>query len=195
LSPGAVYSQGSVNDIALGLVRLTMGAALLQRDSATDRENGLQLLEQVRDMCLQERFYSVHLPVVEMYAAGERARRGDRDGAIPLMRDALDVLFDQDQLSWAIPATNTLVEVLLARHADGDVAEAAAAIDRLAAAPADDGLVMRDIMLVQLRALAAHARGDHGAYRELSDRYRAMAASLGFEGHTAWAEAMSADLH
>jgi hypothetical protein len=38
------------------------------------------------------------------------------------MRDALDVLFDQDQLSWAIPATNTLVEVLLARHADGDVA-------------------------------------------------------------------------
>jgi hypothetical protein len=88
-----------------------------------------------------------------------------------------------------------VVEVLPARHADGDVAEAAAAIDRLAAAPADEGLVMRDIMLLRLRALVGHARGDHGAYRELSDRYPAMATSLGFEGHTAWAEAMSADVH
>jgi hypothetical protein len=77
----------------------------------------------------------------------------------------MHALFDQDQLSWAIPATNTLVEVLPARHADGDVVEAAAAIDRLAAAPADDGLVMRDIMLLRLRALAAHSRGDHAACR------------------------------
>ena len=88
-----------------------------------------------------------------------------------------------------------MVEVLLGRHADGDAAEAAAAIDRLAAAPADEGLVMRDIMLLRLRALVAHARGDHGAYGELSDRFRAMATSLGFQGHTAWAEAMSADVH
>jgi adenylate cyclase len=184
-------AQGSANDVALGLVRLTMGAALLQRDSAADRENGLQQLEQVRDMCLQERFYSVHLPVVDMYVAREAARRGDCDSAVPLLHGALDALFDNDQLSWAIPATNTLVEVLLAPHADGDVAEASAAIDRLAAAPADDGLVMRDIMLLRLRALVAHARGDRDAYRDLVTRYRAMATSLGFEGHMAWAEAMA----
>jgi class 3 adenylate cyclase len=188
-------AEESVNDIALGVLRMTMGVALLHRDSVADQEIGLEQLGQVRELCLQERFYSVHLPVVEMYFARDTARRGHRDIAIPLMRDALDALFANDQLSWAISATNTLVEVLLARHADRDVAEASVAIDRLAAAQADDGLVVRDIMLLRLRALVAHARGDQGAYRELLDRYRAMATSLGFEGHMAWAKVMSADLH
>ena len=83
----------------------------------------------------------------------------------------------------------------MARRADGDVTEAVAAIDRLAAAPGDDGLVMRDIMLLRLRALVAQAHGDQDVYRDLADRYRTMATSLGFQGHTAWAEAMSARLH
>jgi class 3 adenylate cyclase len=42
----------------------------------------------------------------------------------------------------------------------------------------------------RLRALLAHAHGDEVAYRDYRDRYRAMATSLGFEGHMAWAEAM-----
>ena len=70
------------------------------------------------------------------------------------------------------------------------MAEAEAAIERLAAAPADEGLVIRDIWLLRLRALLARARGDDVAYRDLVSRYRAMAESLGFEGHIAWAEAM-----
>ena len=74
--------------------------------------------------------------------------------------------------------------------ADGDVAEAEAAIERLAAAPADDGLVIRDIWLLRLRALLARAHGDDAAYRDYRDRYRDMATSLGFEGHMKWAEAM-----
>ena len=41
-----------------------------------------------------------------------------------------------------------------------------------------------------MRALLAHARGDDTAYRDYRDRYRAMATSLGFEGHMAMAEAM-----
>jgi hypothetical protein len=49
---------------------------------------------------------------------------------------------------------------------------------------------MLDITLLRLRALLAHARGDDAAYRDLANRYRAMAQSLGFEGHIAWADAM-----
>jgi adenylate cyclase len=41
-----------------------------------------------------------------------------------------------------------------------------------------------------MRALMAQTRGDDTGYREYRDRYRAMATSLGFEGHIAWAEAM-----
>ena len=68
--------------------------------------------------------------------------------------------------------------------------EVEAAIERLAAAPADDGLVIRDIWLLRLRALLAQAHGDAAASAQLRDRYRDMAETLGFEGHIAWAEAM-----
>ncbi|HEX7426531.1 MAG TPA: hypothetical protein VF328_06050, partial [Mycobacterium sp.] len=60
----------------------------------------------------------------------------------------------------------------------------------LAAAPAYDGLVVRDVWLARLRALLVRAHGDEAGYREYRDRYRDMATSLGFEGHIAWAEAM-----
>jgi hypothetical protein len=89
-----------------------------------------------------------------------------------------------------IPATSVLVETLLDPGADADVAEAEAAITRLAEAPADDGFVIREVWLQRLRALLARAHGDDTAYRDYRDRYRDMATSLGFEGHIAWAEAM-----
>jgi hypothetical protein len=131
------------------------------------------------------------LPIVNAYLARERARRGDRDDAVPLIRAATDHLFREGQLlAWSIPATGVLVKTLLERGADGDVAEAEAAIERLAAVPADDGLVVRDVWLLRLRALLAKASGDDAAYRDYRDSYRAMATSLGFEGHMEWAEAM-----
>ena len=71
------------------------------------------------------------------------------------------------------------------------MAEAEAAIERLAVAPAEEGLAVRDIWLLRLRALLARARGDNVAYQDLVNCYRAMAESLGFEGHIAWAEAMA----
>ena len=107
------------------------------------------------------------------------------------MRAAVDHLFRQGRLLlWGIPATGDLVETLLDHGAEGDVAEAEAAIDRLAAAPADDGLVIREIWLLRLRALLGRANGDDTAYRDYRDRYRAIATELGFEGHMKWAEAM-----
>ena len=64
-------------------------------------------------------------------------------------------------LAWNIPLTGVLVETLLDRGTDldseADLAEAQAAIERLAAAPAEDGLVIRDIWLLRLRALLARA--------------------------------------
>ena len=107
------------------------------------------------------------------------------------MRTAVDHLFREGQLlGWGLPATGVLVETLLDRGADSDLVEAEAAIERLAAAPADEGLVIRDIWLLRLRALLAQAQGDEASYRDYRDRYRAMATELGFEGHMQWAEEM-----
>jgi hypothetical protein len=43
------------------------------------------------------------------------------------------------------------------------VAEAEAAIERLAVEPVDEGLAKREIWLLRLRALLARARGDEAA--------------------------------
>jgi hypothetical protein len=108
------------------------------------------------------------------------------------MRAGADHLVREGRLlAWGVPATGVLVETLLDRASDGDVAEAEAAIERLASAPADEGLVIRDTWLLRLHALLARAHGDAAAYADFRDRYRAMATSLGFEGHIAWAEAMT----
>ena len=106
------------------------------------------------------------------------------------MRKAVDELHQAGRLGYGVWGTGLLVETLLERGAEGDLAEAREAIDRLANLPADDGSAMLDITLLRLRALLARANGDDVAYRELVSRYRAMAESLGFEGHTAWANAM-----
>jgi hypothetical protein len=64
-------------------------------------------------------------------------------------------------------------------------------VDWLANLQADQGSAILEIMLLRLWALLAQARGDNVAYRDLVTRYRAMAESLGYEGHIAWAEAMT----
>jgi hypothetical protein len=80
------------------------------------------------------------------------------------------------------------VETPLDHGAESDVAEAEAAIERFVAAPAVEGPVIREVWLLRL---LARARGDEAAYRDYRDPYRPMATSPGYEGHTAWAEAMT----
>jgi hypothetical protein len=100
-------------------------------------------------------------------------------------------VFREGQLrAWGIPATGVLVETLLARGCEDDLAEAEAAIDRLAALPSHIIPAICEITVLRLRALLARAHGDDTGYRDYRDRYRDMATSLGFEGHIAWAEAM-----
>jgi hypothetical protein len=184
-------TERSSDDLALAWSRLALGVALVHRHTDAERDRGQTLLAEIGDEFLRRGYLLCDLPFVEVYAARERARRGGRDDAIPLMRTAADHLFRERQLLiWGIPATGVLVETLLDRSADGDVAEAEAAIERLAAAPADEGLAMREIWLLRSRALLARARGDDAAYAHFRDRYRDMARSLGFEGHIAWAEEM-----
>ena len=106
------------------------------------------------------------------------------------MRQAVDELQQAGRLFYGVWGTGVLVETLLERGAEGDLAEAQEAFDWLAVLWVDDGSAMREITLLRLRALLARARGDDLGYRDLLSRYHAMAQSLGFEGHIAWAEAM-----
>ena len=183
--------ERSGDDLALAFTQMALGVALVHRQTAPERDRGQQLLAEVSDVFLRRGHNLGELPIVNVYLARERARGGDRDDAISLMRAAIDDLFRAGQLlGFGVPATGVLVETLLDRGADADVAEAEAAIDRLAAAPTDEGLAMREIWLLRLRAQLARAHGDAAAYAHFRDDYRDMAKTLGFEGHIAWAEAM-----
>jgi hypothetical protein len=189
LEEAVTIAEGSTDNAAVGVIKFCLGVALMHRDATADHQRGLELLLHVRETWLREPDYYT-LPVLDIYVARERARSGDREGAIPVLRKAVDDLHRAGRLGNGVCGAGMLVETLLDRGTEGDVAEAQTAVDRLANLPADEGLVIRDIWLLRLRALLARARGDDATYRELVDRYRAMATELGFEGHIAWAEAM-----
>jgi len=182
-------AERSGDDLALAIARMTLGVALVHRDTGVERDRGQKLLAELSDVFVRREY--LLSPVVEVYLARERARRGDRDGTIPLMLATVDHLFRKGLLlGWGLPATGALVETLLDRGCAGDVAEAEAAIERLADAPAEERLAIREIWLLRLLALLARVRGDDVSYQDFRDRYRAMANKLGFEGHLEWSKAM-----
>ena len=124
-------AERSGDDLALTFARLTLGMALVHRQTDAERDRGQKLLAEVSDVFSRDTTWAIYRSST-CYLARERAQRGDRDDAIPLMRAAVDHLFREGQLlAWGIPATGVLVETLLDRGADGDVAEAEAAIDQV----------------------------------------------------------------
>ena len=107
-------AERSADDFALGHARYALGLALMHRDSPADRERGLQVLTQLRDMCLHEHWTLSEVPFIDAYIAWEQARRGDLDGAIAALRAAVDDLFQAGQFAWCIPPT---------AHVRGDAAD------------------------------------------------------------------------
>ncbi|HEX4587121.1 MAG TPA: adenylate/guanylate cyclase domain-containing protein [Mycobacterium sp.] len=172
---------------AVGATKYGLGSALLE--TRCDIERGTQMLTEIREMCERRQFFKTELPILDLLAAREDALNGNIEAALPVMRAAVDTLFNNGQFTPCTWATSALVIALLDRGTEADKQEAESAIERLAAAPIDE-LVVRDLTVLRLRALLAQARADEAAYRDFRDRYRAMANDLGFEGHMAWAAAM-----
>jgi adenylate cyclase len=185
-----VMAEQSGDDFALDVARTARGVTLVHQ-GGPEREAGFDLLAQARQAAIQERFVKLAVPIVDIHLAQERARLADLDDAIGLSRAVVDELFNSGGSVWSALAASVLVESLLRRGGDKDVLDAQDAIDRLAAVPTDPGFVLHEIWLVRLRALLARAHGDDTAYTDFRDSYRDMAKTLGFDGHIAWAEAMT----
>ncbi len=154
------------------------------------RDMALELLRQARDAQVLQRNL-LYATVADIRIAELTAEGGEVQGAIQSARSIVDQFFENGEMFLRGVATAALVETLLRRGSDTDVQEAAAAIGRFAAVPTDPGFVLNEIPLLRMRALLARAHGDETGYRDYRDRYRAMARTLGFEGHIAWAEAMT----
>jgi len=160
--------EGSSDDTAPGIFKFSLAVALVSRDAAEDRQRGLELLTEVRDLWLRGRNWFYGIPLLDISVARERARGGDYDGAIPVMRQAVAELHQAGRIGYGVCGGCFLVETLLGRGTEADAAEAEIVIDRLANLPSAKGFVMQDVWLLRLRALLAHARGDEVAYRDLT---------------------------
>jgi len=177
-------------DVAFGLAKSNVAFALLRR-GCDSRAYAMELLAQVRDITMRRRYSRTAIPMIDTFVAQDRALRGDLHGAIELSRVAVEEEVDGGGAIFVPMATNVLVEALLQRGSDGDIHEAQSAIDRMTAVEIEPGIVLYDIWTLRMRALLAQAKGEDATYRDYRDRYRKMANELGFEGHMAWAEAMS----
>ncbi|ORB65291.1 ATP-binding protein [Mycolicibacterium tusciae] len=180
---------GASNYRALGLAAYALAVGLLNRDDAADRRRGLEWMMRARELWSRKHVKFL-LPVTDIWAARETATHGDHDTAIQEMRQAVDDM-REGYLFYRVWGTGVLVETLLERGDDGDRAEALELVDWVSNLAADGGSVMLDLILLRLRALMARSDGDEPAYRELVGRYGAMAESLGFDGHVAWAEELT----
>jgi adenylate cyclase len=182
-------AQACCDDNLVFTANYLLGTALSVREDAADRRRGGEVLAQVREMCLQDQFPRSELSMIDTYLAYVKARDGDYDSALARMLVSVDEISTQHQAVYLVGATGLLVEALLGRAADSDLADADAAVKRLEVLRGDDW-VARDVMVLRLRTLLAKAHGDETGYRELRDRYRAQATALDFEGHMQWAESM-----
>ena len=183
-------AEASGEDSSVGNVKATLGRVLADRDSSAERRRGLELLADVRTMCVRHTYFLIHLPVLDLYAVRDREPSDDFDHAVTSMRQAVDSLLKDGQVVQGIWGSAMLAEEVLKRGTADDLSLAHDTIENLANLADDVGGAVRDIWLLRLRALLAKARGDEDAYRGYRDRYREMATSLGFEGHMQWAEAM-----
>ena len=165
-------AERSGDDVALAFAWMTLGAALVHRHTDAERARGQKLLVDVAEVYKRRGQNLVQVPVINTWVAREKVRCGDPDGGIPLMRAAVDELLrgGRPQANGAA-ATGVLVETLLDRGTDADVAEAEATTDRLEAAPADEGGVSRGIWLLRLRTAYSagprRRRGLHDVARPL----------------------------
>jgi adenylate cyclase len=182
-------AERSGDDFAFDCAMLSHGIVLVNAGDSY-RAEGLEALAGYRDASNRHGYSKDVVRWADTEIAKEKARLGDVDGAIDMARRTFELFYAVSDILTLGPAASVLVESLLQRGSAPDIAEAEAAIERLATVPTDPGFVLFDLPLLRMRALLARARGDDAGYRDWSDKYRAMANGLGFEGHMAIAATM-----
>ena len=178
------------DDFTLVNAEFAHGLVLVRREDA-DRERGFELLAKAARLALEHRYTIIAAWCADLDVAADKHRRGDYDTAIRLAEHVLENEMrcgEHINLGWT---TTILVESLLHRGGEGDLNAAQAAVDRLAALPAEPGFLYHHLPLLRLNALLARERGEESLYSNLRDQYRAQAEKFGMEGHIAIARAMT----
>ena len=178
-------ARRSNDDMAVVLSSMVLGMTLVYHGE--NRERGYAVLRALRETCIQKQFGLSIVPFTDAYLGRELAEQGHEVTAIAQWRKLIEEMIADGNFANVDLPMMFLAEALISR---GEFDEAAVEIDRLAVSAAHRDWRSREISALRLRTLLAQARGDDAAYRNLRDRYRAMANELGFEGHMEWAAEM-----
>ena len=121
------------DDLALAFAQVALGVVQVYDPRAQVRQRGQKLLAETRELCLRQGHNLCDLPLVHVCIAREMTRHGDRDAALSQMRLAVDdhVRLGQTPYEWF--SAVVLVETLLETGTESAIAEAEAAMERLAA--------------------------------------------------------------
>jgi adenylate cyclase len=177
------------DDFALECARSARAVVLVQLGGWAEAE-GLELLSMAREAALHGRTALSMVVQIDTERAKYLARTGDIDASIGVLRSVAEDEYSTGDMLLRGAVVATLVDALLQRGTSEDVQEARTAYERLAVVRVDPGFVVHEAHLSRMRALIAKASGDQTAYRQYAESYRALATSLGFQGHIASAEAM-----
>ena len=170
-------AERSGDDHAVSNAQITLGLALVHRPTDAERDRGQKLLAEVSDVFLRLGYFRGDLLlIVQVYLARERARCGDRDEAIPLMRAAVDHLL-REGVGSAAPVV--LVETLLDRGTDDDCGRSRCRDRAVGSAPADQ----RSGDTRHLAAAATRTAGTRSRRRHHLSR---LPGSLPRHGENAW---------
>ena len=66
-------AERSSDDFAVAMARVTLGMALVHRQTAAERDRGQKLLAEVSEVFLRRGYMLAEVPLVEVYAPRERA--------------------------------------------------------------------------------------------------------------------------
>ena len=182
-------SERSSDEIAVILIRMALGIVLVHYGT-DNSQRGYDILSELRETCVKERYALNVVPILNVYAGREKVDQGNVDDGVEQLRAACDDMVETGNIGNLDLATVALVEALLARGSADDVIEAEEAVERLVTSLGEAVWVSRAVSGMRLRALIARSRGDHATYEALKGQYRRAATELGFEGHMAWAAAM-----
>ncbi len=177
------------DDLALATACLGRGLVLTQQPTEAERRRGLEILHEACDLYEGSSIFAPAV-IARIRIAEIAAASGDLDGAIEDLRSIVNTLVRNEEKLFFAEATAVLVESLLRRGDAEDIREAAAQIDRLADLAAEATVAANEIQLLRIRARLARAKGDDAGFRDLVERYRALAVSHGFRGHIQLADAM-----
>ena len=131
------------------------------------------------------------MPLIEIEEAAQHARSGELDQSIGMATRVLHTLSETGMPLYLGRATTVYVTSLLTRAADGDVALARSAVNRMAECTGPSTIGFHELPLLRLRALVARREGDDAGHLRLADRYRVRARERGYAGHILIAVSMA----